>query len=116
MSSITKAQANTDANTAKTTIMSTADQNFINAADLQILQAVALGKFQILCISYDRIDMKAIIAYYQGLGYKIYNPEAYLNQAQPAELFGFFWDDFWNSVYPFSFRKKPIRLIINWKS
>jgi hypothetical protein len=113
--SIPSSQANTNSTNAKNTILSTNDQNFINAADLQILQATQLGKFEVLCVTYERINVKAIITYYQALGYKIYNPETY-NQNQPAELFGFFWEEFWNSVIPFYDKRKPLRIIIGWFS
>jgi len=119
MSSISKSQAEIDAQIAHDALTAAANTRFITAADLQIQEAINLGKFWIECISSDDIDPQVIFQYYADLGYGVsfpdYPVDMFLIQG-PANLFGDLWVNYWaNSGFMPSSLKKPYRFMIYWK-
>lgn len=115
--SIPKSQAETEAQAAHDTIVSAANQRFIDAADTQIEEAIDLGKFWVNCHTFDlEVDFKMVFMHYADLGYGVSLPDYPSNQMlQPASLFGEFWINYWtNNLVPRD-PKKPFRMIISWK-
>lgn len=115
--SITRSQAEIDAQTALDALTAAANARFIAAADIQIQTAIDEGRFWANCETIDDIDPKTIFEYYANLGYGVCFPDYPTNLAlQPAELFGPYWVNFWtNGGFIPSRLKKPYRLIIAWK-
>ena len=118
MSTPTRSQAQIDAQAANDTLTADADARFIAAADIQIAEAIAQGKFYANCITEDDINPKTIFQYYADLGYGVSLPDYPTNLAlQPAELFGAYWINFWsNGGFIPQNLKKPYRFIIAWKT
>lgn len=109
--------ANTNATTNQATIVGAADQAFIDGATAAILDAISLGLFQVTLTTFDNCDLKTLHDYFVGLGYVVSYPG--LNMlpgsmpAQPAELFGIAWDQFWMNFSPSI--KNPARVTISWQ-
>jgi hypothetical protein len=117
MSSITKSQAEIDAQIAHDALVAAANARFIAAADIQITEAIARGVFFANCETFETdIDPKLIYDYYAALGYKISFPDLPLHDLsqQPAQLFGEFWINFWNNGLVPKNMKHPIRIIFAW--
>lgn len=116
--SITRSQAEIDAQTELDALTAAANARFIAAADIQIQDAIDQGKFYCSCETQDDIDPKTIFQYYADLGYGVSFPDYPTNLAlQPAELFGAYWINFWsNGGFIPRLLKKPYRLIIAWKT
>lgn len=115
MASIPKSQANTDSTTAQTAIMAAEDQNFIDSVDASILEATALGKFQVSATTWENVDVPTVYNYYVNLGYKVSFPDIFnMQQPQPAELFGEPWIDFWGNGIWTKLPEGPARLLISW--
>lgn len=116
--SIPRSQAEIDAQTALDALTAAANARFIAAADIQITEAIAQGKFYVNCLTEDAIDPKTVFQYYADLGYGVAFPDYPTNLSlQPAELFGPYWINFWsNGGFIPQNLKKPYRLIISWKT
>lgn len=115
--SITKSQAETDAQIAHDALTDAANTRFIAAADQQITEAIAQGVFYINALSEDDIDPMVVGQYYSDLGYIVSFPDYPQNLIlQPAELFGQFWINFWSSGLQIPANlKKPYRFLISWQ-
>jgi hypothetical protein len=115
MSSLPAATAQTDSKTADAALVATANANFIAAVDAQIVQAIALGKFQVSATTFVNVHPRVIAQYYSNLGYWVQFPDLVQGpNFQPADLFGEYWVDFWNNtLFPF-FGSKPARMVIGW--
>jgi hypothetical protein len=115
--SITRSQAEIDAQAAFDAATAAANARFIAAADIQIQIAIDDGKFYVSCTTEDNIDPRTVFQYYADLGYGVSFPDYPTNLAlQPAELFGAYWINFWvNGGFIPQNLKKPYRLIISWK-
>lgn len=117
MASIPESQANSDALIAHTALVAAANQRFIDAADIQIQEAIVQGKYWVNCETFEEnIDPKALFDYYAALGYKVSFPDftAHDLSQQPAQLFGEFWINFWNNGLIPSSTKLPLRIILGW--
>lgn len=116
--SITRSQAEIDADAAKAAITAAANTRFIAAADIQIQDAIDQGMFWCSSITTDDIDPQTVFQHYADLGYGVSFPDYPTNLAlQPAELFGAYWINFWsNGGFIPRLLKKPYRLIISWKT
>lgn len=116
--SITRSQAEIDADAAKAVLVAAANARFIAAADIQIQEAIDQGQFWCSCITVDDIDPQTVFQHYADLGYGVSFPDYPANLAlQPAELFGAYWINFWsNGGFLPQLLKKPYRLIISWKT
>lgn len=114
--SITRSQAEIDADVALAAITAAANARFIAAADIQITDAIARGQFWISSTTTDNIDPETIFRHYADLGYGVSFPDYPSNLAlQPAELFGAYWINFWsNGGFIPRLLKKPYRLLISW--
>lgn len=118
MSSITKDQAETQADIANNALTDAANTRFIDATDIQIQKAIAQGEFFVNCECFDpNIDPKIIFDYYTNLGYGVTFPDYPTNlMLQPAQLFGEFWINFWtNNLIPANVKTNPLRFLISWK-
>jgi len=115
--SITRDQAQTDAQTANDDLTAAANARFIAAADIQIQEAIAQGKFFISAYTTENINPQTVFQHYTDLGYNVSFPDYPVNLAlQPAELFGAFWVNFWsNGGFIPALLKKPYRFLIIWK-
>lgn len=116
--SITRNQAEIDADAAKAIAVTAANNRFIAAADIQIQEAIDQGQFFVSCSTTDDIDPQTVFQYYANLGYGVSFPDYPTNLAlQPAELFGAYWINFWsNGGFLPRLLKKPYRLLISWKT
>lgn len=116
--SISRDQAQTDAQAANDTLTADANARFIAAADAQIQTAIDQGKFYVTSQTLDDIDPRTVFQHYADLGYGVSFPDYPTNLAlQPAELFGAYWINFWtNGGFIPSRLKKPYRMIISWKN
>lgn len=114
--SLTKTQAELDAQAALDALVAADNALFIAAIDAQILEAIDLGHFYVSSTTWGNVDAKTIFEYYVALGYFVYFPD--FPQCQnwsPSNLFGPFWEAFWNhTLFPRT-AKNPIRLIIAFK-
>lgn len=126
---INKDTANTNAHTARDAIESASDQAFIDDAAAGILEAVAQGKFKLTLTTGPDCNTQVIHDYFISLGYTVAYPGQNMlpgcsnvgcaggcgqgcHICQPAELFGPFWELFWeNGIPPM---KGPVRLILFW--
>lgn len=114
--SISKSQAETDAQAAQDALEAASATNFITAADAQIQEAIDQGRFYVNCLTFDEnVNPKTIFDYYTGLGYGVSFPDYPQSLAlQPAQLFGEFWINFWtNNMVP-QVNKYPLRMLISW--
>lgn len=116
--SIPRSTAETNAQIADDAIEAAANARFIAAADIQIAEAIAQGRFWVDCITTDHIGIRTVFQYYANLGYGVSLPDYPTNLAlQPAELFGAYWINFWsNGGFLPHLIKKPYRLLITWKT
>lgn len=114
--SITRAQANTDANTAKDAIQSDSNTQFISDVDSMIQQAISLGQFQVCATTNKNVDLQYIVDYYGALGYSIDFPDMSKTANFPAsDLFGQFWIDYWKNNISNLNIKNPTRILIGWQ-
>lgn len=114
--SITDAMAKS-ASDAQLAILTAADNTiFIAAADQQIAQAIDLGQYQISATTWGHVRTRDIYDHYHDLGYLIYFPDEPLSHnISPSELFGTFWEAWWNNTLFLANVKAPCRIIISWK-
>lgn len=119
MATIPRDQANTETDTAHQALVDAANARFIAAADVQIQEAIDQGKYWIQCITFEQdLDPKYIFDYYATQeGYNVAFPDYShhdLSQ-QPAQLFGEFWNNFWNNERVPRCLKTPLRIVIGWR-
>lgn len=116
--SITKSQAQIDAETALAAIYAVANAKFIVEADAQIQQAIAQGKFFVNCVSSDDINPADLFTYYTQLGYQVQFP-GYPPGSQPTsppdEQPGFWVSSWLNTGLTRTKLEKPYRLLITWR-
>ncbi len=98
MSTPNATTVNTTATTAQTAIMTAVDNAWIAAADIAVADAASRGLFMVrLSIDVDNLNLQAIVAYYEGLGYIVSAPLPPNVGQQPSNLFGSFWQEFWQN-------------------
>lgn len=97
MSTPNASTVNATATTAQTAINSAADASWIADADAAVADAASRGMFMVRLHLTDGIDLQAIVAYYQALGYIVSAPLPPNVGMQPANLFGAFWQQFWTN-------------------
>jgi hypothetical protein len=110
-----KATANTDSTANKATIVSAADQLFIDDAAIAINNAIALGNFHVYLQLPHRADMQTLQTYFEGLGYDfdVWPPPSIFLPG-PAEFFGEIWTNFWTKGGIFNPNNSK-RIKIGWK-
>lgn len=115
MSTPSKAASNAASTTDLAALQADANARFIADANVLIDEATAQGKFFVYMTSFQYVDLEYINTYFFNLGYRVSFPDANLTHGQPAELFGEFWDQFWqhNGVPPHL--KNPTRVGLNWR-
>ena len=119
--SLSKDQANTAASTANDAQQAALDTNFIVQADLVIASQIAQGLYVATLTLTKGVSAINVMKYYQNLGYKVLMPsisgygysgtDVYglngigndyqsdgSNLDQPVDLYGFFYDQFYNSA------------------
>lgn len=116
--SITRSQAEIDAQTALDAATDAANTRFIASADQQITEAIEQGQFFVNCLTTDDINPETVFRHYADLGYGVSFPDYPSNLTlQPAELFGAYWINFWsNGGFVPRLLKKPYRLLITWQT
>lgn len=116
MSSLPASTAQSDTITAKDELIVADNANFIAQVDVQIQEAIALGRFQISATTFGNVHPRDIVKYYGNLGYWIVFPDLIQGpNFQPADLFGEFWVNFWdNTLTPLFKQRKPVRMVIGW--
>lgn len=98
------------------------DSIFIANVATQTATAYTLGKNEITATTNKNVNLTNIYLYYTTLGYSVYFPD-YANlhagiwpgtYNQPADLFGWFWVDYWaNKINLFGI-KNPARITLSW--
>lgn len=111
MATPNKATVNATTTADKAAIVAAANDQFIADADLAIASAAELGKFKVSLIPSVNVDIATIVEYYTNLGYAVGSPT--YPPYQPAQLFGYFWVNYWNGVRNY-FSSKNTRIIISW--
>lgn len=97
MATQTKDQAQAASDAAKAALVAAANAQFIAEADAIILQREAQGEKFVKLALVPNSNLSDIIEYYKGYGYAVAPPKATQWQAgQPANLFGWFWEAYWN--------------------
>lgn len=109
-----KAQTNAAAAAAQTALISAANAAFIVEADKVIATAVTQGKFRVLLHPSKYVNFADICSYYQNLGYIVGTDPCPTFTFGPAQLFGYFWDQYWNNTC-MCWCPKPCRVFISWK-
>lgn len=108
----------TDTNTDLTALQAAANTYFIDQSALVISQQIAEGKFVAYVTTFLDCDIKALVDYYTGLGYKVSFPDRFVLSGaqgnQPAELFGQSWEEFWEDGGIFPIPTNPVRMGISW--
>lgn len=113
--SITKAQAQADTTVSNDALVAADNALFIAAADVQILEAITLGKSQIQAWSFGKVNVQQIYQYYADLGYQVAFPDIDTNpNTSPSNLFGEFWTAFWEHQMFTAVAKNPVRILIGW--
>lgn len=117
MSSVTKDQANTDAEAALAALYAAANAKFIADADVQIQQAVAQGLLFVNCTTSDDVNPADIFNYYVNLGYQVQFPDYPKNStptAPPDSNSGFWVSSWLNTGLTRTKLQKPYRFLIIW--
>ncbi len=117
MSSVTKDQAQTDAETALAAIYLAAKNRFIIDADIQIQQAIAQGLSFVNCTTSDDINPSDIFDYYTQLGYQVEFPDFPHGSkpTDPPDSNSGFWVSNWlNTGLTRQKLEKPYRFLIIW--
>ena len=118
MASITKTQAQTDADAAQAAIWAAANTKFIAEADIQIQQAIAQGLFFVNCQTSDDVNPTDLFTYYTQLGYQFQFPGYSVHSqptADPDGMGGFFVSAWLNTGLTRQKLEKPYRFLIIWK-
>lgn len=119
MSSVTKTQAEIDAQAALDAIYDAANARFIANADIQIQQAIDQGLFFVNCTTSDDVDPAAIFTYYTDLGYQVRFPDYPKNStptAPPDSNSGFWVSSWLNTGLTRTKLEKPYRFLIIFKN
>lgn len=108
--------ANAASQTALTAIQVAANTQFYANVDAQIAQAQAQGLFEINATTSQNVDLPTVFNYYVALGYAVYFPDypASLDN-QPQQLFGQYWEAYWNNILSLVPLKNPARINISWQ-
>lgn len=113
--SITRNQANTNTTAQQTAIQTAADAIFIAAADAAIANAINFGKFTTTVSTFKGVNIQTVYYYYANLGYGVSFPDVPNNlYANPAELFGFFLDQYYNNYIASLRLSNPLRITLYW--
>lgn len=116
MSSITKATAKSDSDTSHAVLVAADNAIWITNTDKQIQDAIGLGLYQTTVLTWGNVDAMVVFKYYVDLGYLIYLPDMPQNlNLQPAQLFGTYWEAFWNHTLFINAGTNPVRMVITWK-
>lgn len=119
MASITKTQAQIDAEAAQDAIWAAANAKFIAEADIQIQQAIAQGLFFVNCQTSDDVNPTDLFTYYTQLGYQFQFPgySKYSQPTAPPDEFrdGFYVSAWLNTGLTRQKLEKPYRFLIIWK-
>lgn len=115
-----RSTANSDALANQALIVSAADQVFIDDATIAILDAIDLGKFEVYLTTSEPQNVQTLHDYFVSLGYMVgypglgMKPGSFISQFEPAQLFGQYWEMFWQHSFPPL--KNPTRMVISWRS
>lgn len=107
----------TEANANRAAIIVAANNSFIAAADTAIADAASRGLHLVRLSLFDNVNLQDIVHYYQNLGYIVAAPLPPNVGEQPAQLFGQFWEAFWeNPTFYFSINGFPAitEIYISW--
>lgn len=111
------AAAKSAADTALAALQAADNAIFVANTDFQIAGAIALGLYQTAVLTWGNVDPKYAFNYYTNLGYKVILPDMSTTMTpNPAQLFGFFWEEFWNNQFVLLDLKNPVRMLISWKN
>lgn len=114
--SMTDAAAKAASDAQLATLQAADNAIFIAAADVQITQAIALGQNYIATTTWGNVNTKDIFTHYHDLGYNCWFPDEPLSHGLvPAQMFGEFWEAFWNNTLFLANVKNPCRMIISWQ-
>jgi hypothetical protein len=108
---------NKTATKARNEIQVAANASFIAAADLIIADASSRGLHLVRVTLFENVNLQDIVTYYQNLGYVVAAPLPPNVGEQPAQLFGEFWESFWeNPTFYFSINGFPAirEIYISW--
>jgi len=121
--SINRNQAHASTLAALTARQGLADTVFIAAVNTQIATADILGRSEITATTNTNMNLVNIYLYYVALGYEVYFPD-YANQHagiwpglynQAADLFGWFWVEYWANKVNLYGVQNPCRLTLRWE-
>jgi hypothetical protein len=111
----TRDAANAAAIAAKTALQTAADTLFIATVDVLITNTIAQGGFQITANTNKDINVQTVFSYYSNLGYQVSFPDyATWFESNPSNLFGPFWEAFWQYNIANLYIKNPVRMTISW--
>lgn len=114
--SISEAAAKSASDAAKAALVAADNAIFITGADAQINQAIDLGQNYISATTWGNVSAKDIFMHYHDLGYTVWFPDEPLSHGLvPAQLFGEFWEAFWNNTLFLANTRNPCRMIISWQ-
>jgi hypothetical protein len=95
--SVPASTTNTNATAAQTALQDAANANFIAAADAAIADSASRGLYLVRVTLFENVNLQTIVTYYQDLGYLVSAPLPPNIGEQPSQLFGEFWEAFWNN-------------------
>ena len=108
---------NAAAAAARTALQTTADDNFIAAADAAIADKASQGHYLVALDLFENVNLQNIVTYYQNLGFIVSAPYPPNVGEQPAQLFGEFWTAYWrNQTFWFTINgfPRPKTIFISW--
>jgi hypothetical protein len=88
---------NATATAASTSIMTAIDNSFIAMADQAIADSASRGLFMVRLHLLDGMTLINVVNYYQNLGYVVAAPLPPNVGQQPSNLFGAFWQQYWEN-------------------
>lgn len=121
--SISRSQAHNSTVIALRAKQTASDAIFIANVAIQVATADTLGQNAITATTNKNINLTNIYMYYVTLGFNVYFPD-YANQHagvwpglynQPADLFGWFWVDYWANKINLFGVQNPCRITLSWE-
>jgi hypothetical protein len=110
--------AHADSKADRMALETTANAQFIAQATEAIANATTNGLFSVTLTTFMNCNIVELQNYFISLGYQVAYPDRWNNYPSwwwgPAELFGFWWYDYWlrNGTPPFLYN--PVRMKIIW--
>lgn len=102
---------------AQVALVDAANALFIKNADLAIADKKSQGLYLVRLSLYEHVNLQYIVTYYQNFGYVVGAPLPSTIGNQPSDLFGSFWQDYWQNttfffaIYGFG---QPTEIFISW--